>query len=141
MKIKKNLIPSIALSAMLIFGSGQAIHANTEVEDSVATTTNTCQDSNAKCPGHGKMMGKNVFKESVNELQKSGILTSEDVKNIDAYHEKLREQRKEEMKKKREAVIDNMVNEKVITAEKGEKLKETINKKIEAEIKELEEKN
>lgn len=142
MKIKKQLLPAIALSIMTILGSSQIINANTKTEEtttSIISEKHDCDGSCSKCPGQGKMMGKNIFKESVDELQKSGVLTAEDVKKIDTYHEKLREQRKEEMKKKREAIIDNMVNEKVISEEKGNKLKVTIEKNIENEIKNREE--
>ena len=45
------------------------------------------------------------------------------------------------MKKKRDAMIDDMVTENVITKEKGQKLKSTIDKNIELKIKQMEQNN
>ena len=140
MKVKKHLIKTIALSTMLILTSGQGIYAN-NIQENISSATSNYQEPCMKQPPNFPMKGKNIIKESVDELQKSGVLTDEDVKNIDAYHQKLREQRKEEMKKKRDAVIDDMVNQKVITKEKGEQLKATIDKNIEQKIKKMEPKN
>lgn len=134
MKVKKQLLPAIVLSMITILGSSQIINANTKIEESktsIISEKHDCDGSCSKCNRQGKMMGKNIFKESIDELQKSGVLTTEDVKKIDTYHEKLREQKREEMKKNRKAIIDNMVNEKVISEEKGNKLKSTIEKNIE----------
>ena len=141
MKAKKYIIQAIAMSMMLIIGSGQAIYGSNVLEESEGTTINISQEDMIKQPPHKHMRGKHLIKESVDELQKSGVLTGEDVKNIDAYHQKLREQRKEEMKKKRDAIIDDMVTQKVITKEKGEKLKSTIDKNIELKIKQMEQNN
>ncbi len=140
MKVKKHLIKTIAISTMLIVGSGQGIYAN-NIQENISSATSTYQEPCMKQPPHKHMRGKHLIKESVEELQKSGVLTNEDVKNIDAYHQKLREQRKEEMKKKRDAMIDDMVTQKVITKEKGEKLKSTIDKNIELKIKQMEQNN
>ena len=141
MKAKKYIIQAIAMSMMLIIGSGQAIYGSNVLEESEGTTINIFQEDMDKQPPHNHMRGKHLIKESVDELQKSGVLTGEDVKNIDAYHQKLREQRKEEMKKKRDAIIDDMVTQKVITKEKVEKLKSTIDKNIELKIKQMEQNN
>ena len=140
MKAKKHLIKTIAVSTMVILTSGQGIYAN-NIQENISSAISTYQEPCMKQPPNFPMKGKNIIKESVDELQKSGVLTDEDVKNIDAYHQKLREQRKEEMNKKRDTVIDDMVNQKVISAEKGEKLKSTIDKNIEQKIKEMEPNN
>ena len=140
MKVKKHLIKTIAISTMLILSSGQGIYAN-NIQDNISSTTSSYQEPCTKQPPHFPMKGKNIITESVEELQKSGVLNDDDIKNIDAYHQKLREQRKEEMKKKRDSLIDDMVNQKVISAEKAEKLKATIDKNIEQKIKEMEPKN
>lgn len=141
MKAKKYIIQAMAMSMMLIIGSGQAIYANNILEESEGTTINISQEDMTNQPPHKHMRGKHVIKESIEELQKSGVLTDEDVKNIDTYHQKLREQRKEEMKNKRDAMINDMVTQKVITKEKGERLKLTIDKNIEQKIKEMKQNN
>ena len=141
MKAKKYTIQAMAMSMMLIVGSSQAIYGNNVLEESEETTINISQEDMIKEPPHKHMRGKHVIKESIEELQKSGVLTDEDVKNIDAYHQKIREQRKQEMKKKRDAMIDDMVTENVITKEKGQKLKSTIDKNIELKIKQMEQNN
>ena len=67
------------------------------------------------------------LKESVENLRQSGDLTEEDIKNIDCYMKKQRDLREQEIKEKMYNAecenIDNMVREKVISKEKGKKLK------------------
>lgn len=75
--------------------------------------------------------GKGGFEATLKELQESGVLTEDDVNKIDAYH---KEKREAKMKEKMHESIDEMVKDKVITTEKGQKLKEALDKKIEKQV-------
>ena len=125
MKNKKILVGLMSLA--IVFGSGAVMINAEEVNNNTSTIEDRC------CPPNGQHMrrGKEIFDNSVNELKKSGVLDDKDVKNIENYNTK----KMEEMKKKRHSRIDEMVEQNVITKEKGEKLKSTIDKNIEAERK------
>ena len=66
----------------------------------------------------------------MDDLQESGVLTDKDIKNIDEYMDKERTKKNAEMKEeiyKSECErIDTMVSQKVITKEKGNKLKSAV---------------
>ena len=84
-------------------------------------------ENNGRCPCP---RGRGVLRESVDELKKSGTLSEDDVKNIESYMVKDREAKEEEIKNKIYNAecekIDKMVEQKVISKEKGEKLKLTV---------------
>ncbi|RDY29116.1 hypothetical protein CHL78_002080 [Romboutsia weinsteinii] len=116
------------MSLAIVFGSGAMMINAEETNNNTTTMEDRC------CPpSHGQHMkrGKEIFDNSVDELKKSGVLDDKDIKNIENYNTK----KMEEMKKKRHSRIDEMVEQNVITKEKGEKLKSTIDKNIEAERK------
>lgn len=127
MKLKRYV--GLAMLMTLIIGSSnlQVVNANTieKEESSKAKVTESIKE----CPKHHRR-GKVVFEKSIRELKDSGVLNDEDIKKIDEYNKKLEEKRKAEMKKKRDEVIDSMVNENVISHQKGEKLKQSIDKNI-----------
>ena len=79
--------------------------------------------------------GGGLLKESVSELKESGTLTEDDVNNINSYMTKDREKKEAEIKeqiyKSECEKIDKMVSEKVITKEKGDKLKAVVKDNIE----------
>ena len=68
-----------------------------------------------------------LLRESINDLKEKGTLTEDDIKNIDSYMIKEREVKDKEIKEKiyndECEKIDKMVSNKIITKEKGEKLK------------------
>ena len=68
-----------------------------------------------------------LLRESINDLKEKGTLTEDDIKNIDSYMIKEREVKEKEIKEKiyndECEKIDKMVSNKIITKEKGEKLK------------------
>ena len=68
-----------------------------------------------------------LLRESINDLKEKGTLTEDDIKNIDSYMIKEREAKEKEIKEKiyndECEKIDKMVSNKIITKEKGEKLK------------------
>ena len=68
-----------------------------------------------------------MLRESINYLKEKGTLTDDDIKNIDSYMIKEREVKEKEIKEKiyndECEKIDKMVSNKIITKEKGEKLK------------------
>lgn len=127
MKIKKYIGLAMLMTLMISSSSLNIANANTIGNEKYPT--NTKQELN-ECPRHHKR-GKFVFEKSIKELKDSGVLNDEDLKKMDEYNKKLEEQRKEEMKKKRHERIDSMVNENVISHQKGEKLKQAIDKNIE----------
>ncbi|WP_455540019.1 hypothetical protein [Terrisporobacter sp.] len=77
---------------------------------------------------------RGVLRESIGELRESGTLSEDDMKNIESYMVKDREAKEAEIKNKiyndECEKIDKMVAAKVITKEKGEKLKLIIKDKI-----------
>lgn len=127
MKIKKYI--GLAMLMTLMISSSSLNIANANTIDNEKYPTNTKQELK-ECPRHHKR-GKFVFEKSIKELKDSGVLNDEDLKKMDEYNKRLEEQRKEEMKKKRHERIDSMVNENVISHQKGEKLKQAIDKNIE----------
>lgn len=73
-----------------------------------------------------------MLRNSIEELQKSGVLDEDDISRIKEFN---RKKMKEEEQKKY-SVIDEMVEENVISKEKGQKLKAIISQKVEDFIKE-----
>lgn len=137
----KNIL-SIVLSSLIIFTIlSTIINAHTKVIDESISKPNIEKM---------KLLRRECFIKSVEELKNSGILTKEDVDNINNYIIKLQEKnkRKESVKNyyrgnkeskikekkyinnndRKKSLIDNMVKDRVITKYQGEKLKETIRK-------------
>ena len=77
---------------------------------------------------------QSLLQESVNKLKANGSLTEEDVKNIECYMNKEREVKEKEIKEKiynsECEKIDNMVSGKVITKEKGDKIKDAMKENL-----------
>lgn len=131
MKKNNKLVVSLFTFA-IVLGTlcGGALKVNALEKSSVSSTYN---DDNScykgPCP-----RGGGLLKESVNELKESGTLTEEDIKNIDSYMTKDREAKEAEIKEKiynhECEKIDKMVSEKVISKEKGEKLKAAVKENI-----------
>lgn len=121
MKLKKHV--GLAILTSLMIGSSNLVVVN----------ANTI-DNTKEYPKHHSV-GKKAMEKSITELKGSGVLNDEDIKKIDEYNKKLEEKRRDEMKKRRYEVIDNMVNENVISHQKGEKLKQAIDKNIEQDYK------
>lgn len=125
MKKTNKSVSLVIITLAIIFGTlcGGALKVNAlEVDD------NYCPKY--PCP---RFEG-GLLKESINELKESGSLTEDDVKNINSYMTKDRESKEAEIKEriyKAECEkIDKMVSEKVISKEKGEKLKVTVKDNI-----------
>ena len=135
MKLKKyvGILSLASLLSVTTVLNVDAIDSNatSNTEGNMQSMETYCPCENMKRGPRGKM----IFEESITELKKSGVLTDEDVKKIDDYNNKLMEKRKEEMKKKRHEMIDNMVNDKVISKEKGDRLKQSIDNNIEEHMK------
>ncbi|MCC3862761.1 hypothetical protein K0040_00360 [Terrisporobacter petrolearius] len=117
----------ITLSVILGTLCGGVIKVNAlenEMTSSIYVDDSYCP----KCPY--PRGGRGLLKESVNELKEMGSLTEDDVKNINSYMTKDRESKEAEIKEKIYKTqcekIDKMVSEKVISKDKGEKLKETV---------------
>ncbi|MGX4598542.1 hypothetical protein [Faecalimicrobium sp. JNUCC 81] len=128
MRLKKYVGLAMLMTLMIGSSNFQIVNAST-IENEESSKTNTTE-SIKQCPKHHRR-GKVVFEKSIRELKDSGVLNDEDIKKIDEYNKKLEEKRNTEMKKKRDEVIDNMVNENVISHQKGEKLKQAVDKNIE----------
>ena len=124
-KSKKLAVLTIISSMILANLWGGAINSNAL---EVAKSSSTYDDNNY--PKYPYQRGGGLLKESVSELKESGALTEDDVNNINSYMRKDRESKEAEIKnqiyKSECEKIDKMVNEKVITKEKGEKLKQAI---------------
>ena len=128
MKLKRYV--GLAMLMTLIIGSSNLQISNANTIKSEESSKTNITESIKECPKHHRR-GKAAFEKSITELKSSGVLNDEDIKKIDEYNKKLEEKRKAEMKKKRDEVIDNMVNENVISHQKGEKLKQAVDKNIE----------
>lgn len=121
---KYNKAMVTGLSAFLIFGN--ILYSN------AATYPDTNQKS-PKC--HGFCAKKPMLKESVDQLQKGGVLSEDDVKNIEIFINKERELMEKDMRskvyKEECSKIDKMVSEKVITKDQGDKLKAAVKENLE----------
>lgn len=132
MKKNNKVVALTIFTLAIIFGTlcGGVLKADA-LGNTTYSSTYSEDNSHPKfpCPRGGC-----VLKESVSELKESGALTEEDVKNIDSYMTKDRQAKEAEIKEKIYNAecekIDKMVSEKVITKEKGEKLKATVKENI-----------
>lgn len=128
---RSNKLAVFTIISSIIFANlcGGVINANALEVTTISSTYNE-NDCN-KCP---YPRGGGLLKESVSELKESGTLTEDDVNNINSYISKDREKKEAEIKAqiyKRECEkIDEMVSEKVITKEKGEKLKVSLKENV-----------
>ncbi|MCR1848223.1 hypothetical protein [Paraclostridium sordellii] len=132
--MKSKNILSIVLSSLIILTMlSTSVSAHTQVIDKIEKV---------------KLLRRACFIKSVEELKNSGILTKEDVDNINDYIIKLQEENKRKASVKnyyrgnkeskikekkytnnndrKKSLIDDMVKDKVITKYQGEKLKEKI---------------
>ena len=118
MKINnKNIILSSILGLTLISSSFNLVNA----QELTTQPESKYEQQHQNC----KMMHrKSIFKESVESLEVQGVLTQDDVKNIKEY---CKQQMIKKEKEKSIERVDQMVKDKVITKEKGEKLKQAIN--------------
>lgn len=158
MKLKGKLMSTIALVAAIGMGSLGVVSADdssTVVTDTKETTAIECpqdgtgpkdgtgigaQNKQGQKNGQGKGQGQHkgegrqgrggIFMKSVEELQQNGVLSEDDVKNIQDYHVKNREERQKRMYNETCTKIDEMVEQKIITAEQGQKLKEAVEKNM-----------
>ena len=129
MKRTNKSVGLVIISLALIFGTlcGGVIKVNA-LENEMTSSTYV---DDSYCPKYPcPIVGGGLLKKSANDLKESGNLTEEDVKNINSYMTKDRESKEAEIKeriyKTQCEKIDKMVSEKVISKEKGEKLKETV---------------
>ncbi|CEJ73912.1 Uncharacterised protein [[Clostridium] sordellii] len=140
--MKSKNILSIALSSLIILTMlSTSVSAHTQIIDKSISKANIEKV---------KLLRRECFIKSVEELKNSGILIKEDVDNINDYIIKLQEENKRKSSVKnyyrgnkeskikekkynnnndrKKSLIDNMVKDRVITKYQGEKLKETIRK-------------
>ncbi|MCC3869590.1 hypothetical protein [Terrisporobacter mayombei] len=128
MKKDDKSVGLVIITLLIIFGTlcGGTLKANA----SENTMTSCTYVDYSPCP---RVEGY-LLKESINELKERGSLTEDDVKNINFYMTKDRESKEAEIKERIYKIecekIDKMVSEKVISKEKGEKLKETVKENI-----------
>lgn len=138
--MKSKNILSIALSSLIILTMlSTSVSAHTKVIDKSISKPNIDKV---------KLLRRACFIKSVEELKNLGILTKEDVDNINDYIIKLQEENKRKSSVKnyyrgnkeskikekkynnnndrKKSLIDDMVKDKVITKYQGEKLKEKI---------------
>lgn len=158
MKIKGSLIGALALTAVLgISGLGVA---NADDSSNIETTppaveynennnyeksdNNTyqyeyrrgCSNQQSgqygkgKYRGEGGQMRNSYFMQSVEELAQSGILSEQDVVNIQEYHISNRGQHHNRMNDQSCTRVDEMVSKNIITEEQGQNLKETLEKNL-----------
>jgi dTDP-glucose pyrophosphorylase len=128
MNLKKGLVSALALASILTFSTNiTSINADEKANES----------TNIECPKEGpcKCKRANVFVESVNELNKCGVLSDEDVAKIKEFKNKEMEEKKQQMIEEKNKEIDEMANQNVITKEQATKLKETIQKNLEKNFK------
>lgn len=142
MNLKKKRMATIFMAMGIIFGTLCSSPDNSYAESRVEANNTSTYEMNSDdknqvypdpCPG-GRRGGPCILKDSIAKLKESGDLTSDDVKNIENYMANERIQKQAKMKEKIYNLecekIDNMVVKKIITKEKGDKLKEAIKKNI-----------
>ena len=129
MKKTNTSVGLVIVTLSIIFGTlcGGTLKVNA-LENEITSSTYVDDNSCPKCPCQRVEGG--LLKESINELKESGSLTEDDMKNINSYMTRDRQSKEAEIKERIYKVecekIDKMVSEKVISKEKGEKLKETV---------------
>lgn len=142
MKLNTRKVTSILISTAIVI-TGFCLNSMSSYASETTTSTYENNKDNTKpdrghCPGR---RGPNLFRESMDDLQESGVLTDEDIKNIDEYMDKERTKKnaeiKEEIYKNECEKIDTMVSQKVITKEKGNKLKSAVKKNLDELEKEM----
>ena len=114
---KKNIILSSILGLTLISSNFNLLNAQ-------ELTTQPESKYEQQNPNGKLMHRKSIFKYSVEALEVQGVLTQDDVKNIKEY---CKQQMIKKEKEKSIERVEQMVKDNIITKEKGEKLKETIN--------------
>lgn len=133
----KGKILVVSLVALVVLGIGivrEGFGRNTALASNSNIVSNTVEADTVSEVNEENMAqtepkrGKGGFRSTLKSLQESGVLTETDVKNIETYH---KEKRKSEMKERISEDINDMINNKVITAEKGAKLKEALEKELE----------
>lgn len=133
MKRTNKSVGLVIIMLFIILGTlcGGALKINA-LENEITSSTYVDDSSCTKCPCPRVKGG--LLKESINELKENGSLTEDDVKNINSYMTKDRESKEADIKEKIYKIecekIDRMVSEKVISKEKGEKLKEVVQENI-----------
>lgn len=132
MKKNNKTIALTIFTLSIIFGALCVGGLKADALESTTTTYTYSEDNSSPmcpCPRGGR-----VLKESISELKESGALTEDDVKKIDSYMIKDREAKEAEIKEQIYNAecekIDKMVSEKVISKEKGEKLKASVKENI-----------
>ena len=132
MKKNNKIVALTIFTLAIIFGT--LYEGNLKVDALGNTTYSSTYSEDNSSPKFPCPRGGWVLKESVSELKERGALTEEDVKNIDSYMIKHRQAKEAEIKERIYNAecekIDKMVSEKVITKEKGEKLKVTVKENI-----------
>lgn len=129
MKKTNKSVGLVIVTLSIIFGTlcGGTLKVNA-LENTITSSTYVDDNYCPKCPC--PRVEGDLLKGSINELKESGNLTEDDVKNINSYMTKDRESKEAEIKERIYKIecekIDKMVSEKVISKEKGEKLKETV---------------
>lgn len=130
--MKNNKLAVLIFSAAIILGG---LFGEISKVDALESATNiSTYNDDTSCRKYPCSRGGFFLKESINKLEESGTLTKEDVKKIDSYMIKDRQAKddkiKEEIYNSECEKIDKMVSEKVITKEKGEKIKATVKENI-----------
>lgn len=157
MKIKGSLIGALALTAVL--GISNLGVVNADDSSNIETTplaveynensnytekdNNTSQDEyRSGCSnqqrgqgkgqqrGQGGQLRNSYFMKSVQELAQSGVLSEQDVANIQEYQTTNRGQHHNRMNGQSCTRVDELVSKNIITEEQGIKLKQTMDKKI-----------
>lgn len=132
MKIKKSTLSAIILASAICTTNLGIVNAQGMLEE---TDTNTniqveCPNNNCQKPCPCKMQRRSLLMQSVQELQKDGTLSKEDVQNIKEFRRKEKEEMKQRILQAQCKKVDQMVKEKVITKQQGVKLKQTMEKNL-----------
>lgn len=113
---KKNLLLASVLGLTLISSNVGLING----QELNPEPKSSCEQQHT----HKKMHRKSIFIESIKHLEDEGVLTQDDINKIKEYS---KQQMIKKEKEKSIERVDQMVKDKVITKEKGEKLKQAIN--------------
>lgn len=114
---KKSIVLASILGLTLLSSNISLINA----QEANPEPKNSCEQ---QYPDKKMMHKKSIFKDSIKQLEKDGVLTQDDIKNIKDY---CKEQRIKIEKEKSIERVEQMIKDNIISKEKGEKIKQAIN--------------
>lgn len=130
MKINKSTLSAIILATAVCTTNISIVNAQGMLEEKDTNIQVECPNNNCQKPCPCKIQRRSLLMQSVQELQKDGTLSKQDVQKIKEFRKKEREEMKQRILQSQCKKVDQMVKEKVITKQQGIKLKQTMEKNL-----------